>query len=168
MATSLKCRLHVLLADKSSWEGADAVANMLQKVQVNSEERDVAIRLLKTGGLLVACISVQPTYANISAMSRNIAGNCFPKSFQFYHHVALNISSDTKLDCFKEIFSYGNMKESHRAKSGKYDGYSNIGIFFWPEITLPKMLYRKMQCYYANSICLTFLNKCTAVNIPKL
>jgi hypothetical protein len=37
------------VAEKSSGEGADAVADMLQKIQMNSEERNTAIRLLKTG-----------------------------------------------------------------------------------------------------------------------
>lgn len=39
---------------ESGRESADAVASILQKIQVNSEERDVALRLLKTGGLSVA------------------------------------------------------------------------------------------------------------------
>jgi hypothetical protein len=41
--------LVVLCAEKLSGESADAVMNMLQNMQVNSEDRDVAIRLLKTG-----------------------------------------------------------------------------------------------------------------------
>jgi hypothetical protein len=39
---------------ESGRESADAVASILQKIQVNGEERDVAVRLLKTGGLSVA------------------------------------------------------------------------------------------------------------------
>jgi hypothetical protein len=38
-----------LYAEKLSGERADAVMNMLQNMQVNSEDRDMAIRLLKTG-----------------------------------------------------------------------------------------------------------------------
>jgi len=41
----------VLYVGESGRESADAVASILQKIQVNSEERDVAVRLLKTGGL---------------------------------------------------------------------------------------------------------------------
>lgn len=39
----------MLYAEKLSGESADTVMNMLQNMQVNSEDRDVAIRLLKTG-----------------------------------------------------------------------------------------------------------------------
>jgi len=44
----------VFYVGESGRESADAVASILQKIQVNSEERDVAVRLLKTGGLSVA------------------------------------------------------------------------------------------------------------------
>jgi hypothetical protein len=43
-----------LYVGASERESADAVASILQKIQVNSEDRDVALRLLKTGGLSVA------------------------------------------------------------------------------------------------------------------
>lgn len=39
----------MLYAERLSGESADPVMSMLQNMQVNSEERDVAIRLLKTG-----------------------------------------------------------------------------------------------------------------------
>jgi hypothetical protein len=41
----------VLCVGESAGESADVMANILQKIQVNSEERDVAIRMLKTGAL---------------------------------------------------------------------------------------------------------------------
>ena len=41
----------MLCVGESGQESANVVANILQKIQVNSEERDVAVRLLKTGGL---------------------------------------------------------------------------------------------------------------------
>jgi len=44
----------VFYVGESGRECADEVANILQKIQVNSEERDMAVRLLKTGGLSVA------------------------------------------------------------------------------------------------------------------
>ena len=44
----------VFYVGESGRESADAVASILQKIQVNSEERDVAVRLLKTGELSVA------------------------------------------------------------------------------------------------------------------
>ena len=40
----------MLCVGESGQQSAVVVANILQKMQVNSEERDVAIRLLKTGG----------------------------------------------------------------------------------------------------------------------
>lgn len=39
----------MLCAEKLSGESADPLMNMLENMQVNGEERDVAIRLLKTG-----------------------------------------------------------------------------------------------------------------------
>lgn len=58
------------MAEKSSGEGAgaDAVVDMLQKIQVNSEERDMAIRLLKTGGLEAASVKVQPAVLAIEVI----------------------------------------------------------------------------------------------------
>jgi hypothetical protein len=50
--------LIVLHAEKLSGESADAVMNMLQNMQVNSEDRDVAIRLLKTGKWVGSAIYV--------------------------------------------------------------------------------------------------------------
>lgn len=44
----------MLCVGESGQESAEAVASILQKIQVNSEERDVAVRLLKTGGLSIA------------------------------------------------------------------------------------------------------------------
>jgi hypothetical protein len=51
---SLKILSIVLCVGESGRESADAVASVLQKIQVNSEERDVAVRLFKTGGLSVS------------------------------------------------------------------------------------------------------------------
>jgi hypothetical protein len=54
----------VMCAEGLSGASADAMMSMLQNLQVNSEDRDVAIRLLKTGkcaGNSIHPVS-QPTY----------------------------------------------------------------------------------------------------------
>lgn len=48
-----------VVAENSSREVAGAAADASQKIQANSEERDMAIRLLKTGGLEAASIKIQ-------------------------------------------------------------------------------------------------------------
>jgi len=61
----------VFYVGESGRECADEVANILQKIQVNSEERDMAVRLLKTGGLSVAPSIWFHKHSNISAKPGN-------------------------------------------------------------------------------------------------
>jgi hypothetical protein len=67
----------VLCAGKLSGESADVVVNMLESMQVDIEDRDVAIRLLKTGRCvgnsmyLTTFIECVHLHISVSVMSGN-------------------------------------------------------------------------------------------------
>lgn len=58
-----------VVAEKLSGEGAEVVADMLQEVQVNSKERDTAVRLLKTGGLEAQVSEYSPQVCQLKPVS---------------------------------------------------------------------------------------------------
>jgi hypothetical protein len=50
---------------------------------------------------------------------------------------------------FKAVFSFGNNQKSHGAKSGKYGGWSNLIIDFWPKTPGQRARHEQGHCHDA-------------------
>jgi hypothetical protein len=50
---------------------------------------------------------------------------------------------------FKEVFSFWNSQKLHRAKYGKYDGWSNFNIDFWPKTPRQRARHEQGHCHDA-------------------
>jgi hypothetical protein len=52
---------------------------------------------------------------------------------------------------FKAVFSFWNSQKLHRAKSGKYGGWSNFYQFFWPKTPRQQARHEQGHCHDARS-----------------